>query len=73
MEVLSLTIRAFHKPVVILAVGLVRHAVDIARLFVLADMHFIRFMGSADHTERSIIGAPIPSVAGNTDGNLRAD
>jgi hypothetical protein len=73
MEFLSLTMgKAFDTSVMILIVGLVRLAVEIAKLFVLSDIHFIRFMGPMDRTEGSGIGAPIPLVAGATDGKLRA-
>jgi hypothetical protein len=69
MEFPSLTMgRAFDTSVMILIVGLVRLAVDIARLPVLSDMHFIRFMGPIDRMEGSDIGAPV----GATDGKLRA-
>jgi hypothetical protein len=44
MEYLSLTIgKAFDTSAMILIVGLVRLAVDIAKLFVLSKIHFIRF------------------------------
>jgi hypothetical protein len=56
--------KVFNTPVINL---LAWNGVEIVRVFVLADMHFNRFMEPTDLTEGSVIGAPIPSVAGATD------
>lgn len=56
-----ITGKMFDTSVMILIVGLVWRAADVARLFVLVDMHFIRFTGHMGLTVGSVIGAPIPS------------
>jgi hypothetical protein len=38
-------------------------------MIALNDMPFVRFMGPMDLTEESVIGVPIPSVAGAIDGD----
>jgi hypothetical protein len=53
----------------ILIVGIARRVVRVATLCALTDIYFTHFMGPMGPMEVSVIGAPIPSVAGAADGD----